>query len=128
MRGLSSRKFSRSAPDSLQRPEPGSAAHAAGIAVLCGYERSVSFLAEDVLLQACGNVFVDAGNLRSATAHHKDVGVQQIDDASKTASVAVFEALQRGEICVLARFTARLYFQAVTTTDICTLSLLSART
>src|SRR5260370_1294999 len=52
----------------LQMPEPGGAAHAAGVSVFRWKNRRVRFFAENVLLQTGRKTLLESRNLRSAPA------------------------------------------------------------
>src|SRR5258708_16363633 len=88
-----------------QGPEPGGAAHAAGIPMLRGKNRRVRFVTENVLLQTGRNIFVDARNLRSASSHHDGIRIEKVDQVRQRPCEAVFESLecsQRGRFTGVA--------------------------
>src|SRR5260370_21879917 len=77
----------------LQMPQPGGAAHAAGVSVFRWKNRRVRFLAENVVLQASGNILVKSRNLGSATAQYDYIGIEKINHLCQTPRQPVFESL-----------------------------------
>src|SRR6266852_4256872 len=81
----------------LQGPKPGGTAYSAGISVLRRKNRRVRFLAENVILQAGGNILVEPWNFRSASAHNHQIRVQKIANLRQATREPVFESLERGK-------------------------------
>src|SRR6266478_9436249 len=91
----------------LQGPKPGGTAYSAGIAMFCGKNRRVCFLAENVILQAGRNILVEPWNFRSASAHDNHIRVQKIDNLRQTTREPVFESIERGKRGSFACATSR---------------------
>jgi hypothetical protein len=85
------------APSLFKRPEPRSAADAARIAVFCGKNRCVCFLAEDVFLQLGRNILVQTRDLRDAAAQYDDIRIEQVDDVRQPACETILETRKRGK-------------------------------
>src|ERR1700745_4037106 len=79
--------------------------------MFCGHKRSVGFFAEGVFLQQRGDILVDAGDLRSASAHYDDVGIEEVDYAIQAAREAILEAIESCKGLRLSGCTARENFR-----------------